>query len=169
MARDHARILTAIWRDEDFRALPVDAQHTYLTAVSHDELSYCGRLDYRPGRLAVLAKGNTAKKVEAAVARLVRARYVVLDRDTEELLIRTYVKHDGVLDRVNMGKAVARATTKLVSLQLRAALFEELARIYETKPNLAGWTGFAELNPDDFARVCAMSSTIPFPIESKEA
>jgi hypothetical protein len=169
MARDHARILTSIWRDEDFRALPVDAQHTYLTAVSHDELSYCGRLDYRPGRLAALAHGNTAKKIEVAVTKLVRARYMVLDRDTEELLIRTYVKHDGVLDRVNMGKAVARATTKLVSLPLRAALFNELGNLYSEKPHLAGWTGFADLNPDDFARVCAMSSTIPFPIESKEA
>lgn len=169
MARDHARILTAIWRDEDFRALPIDAQHTYLTAVSHPGLSYAGVLDYRPGRLAALSLDSTAKKITAAVMKLERKRFVVLDGDTEELLVRTYVRHDGVLNRENMGKALASAVGRVTSLRLRGVLFEELGRIYAEKPKLAGWRGLAADDPEAFERVCALSSTIPLPLQSREA
>lgn len=166
MARDHARILTAIWRDEDFRALPSAAQHVYLTVVSQQELSYAGRLDYRPGRIAALAKDNTAKKTEAAVKVLERERFVVVDNDTEELLVRTYVRHDGILDRTNMGKAMGRAMVQIISTKVRHALLNELARLLEERPDAPGWAGFTELFPDEFAAVHALTSTIPFPMAS---
>lgn len=168
MARDHARILTAIWRDEDFRALPPDAQHVYFTAISQQALSYAGVIDWRPSRLAALARDNTSRKVQAAVTKLERRRFVVVDRDTEELLIRSYVRHDGVLDRTNMGKACARALDRVVSLRLVGCLYDELGRLYASRPDLAGWAGFADINPDAFDRVCAMSSTIPLPMAPRE-
>lgn len=166
MARDHARFLTAIWRDEDFRALSIAAQHAYFTLVSQEELSYAGRLDYRPGRIAALAKDNTPAKVTAAVKVLEGTRFVVVDRDTEELLVRTFVRHDGIIDRVNMGKALGRAMVKIVSTQLRRALLAELGRLYEDKPNAPGWIGLRELYPAEFDLVTAMASTIPLPIAS---
>jgi len=169
MARDHARIFTSIWRDTDFRALTVDAQHTYLAIVSQEALTYAGVLDYRPGRLAALSKDATARRVEAAVKTLERLRFVVVDRETEELLARSYVRHDGVMDRVNMGKAVARAMNKVVSMPLYGAVIDELARLYREKPNLAGFHGLGDLNPDAMARVEAMASTIPLPMASREA
>lgn len=166
MARDHARILTAIWRDPDFRALDVNAQHTYLAVVSQEALSYAGVLDYRPGRLAALSKGNTGSKVERAVRALVASRFVVLDAQTEELLARSYVRYDGVLDRPNMGKAVGRALDKIVSLPVRTAVLAELGRHYADKPNLSGWTGLADVNADAMNHITAMASTIPLPIAS---
>lgn len=164
MARNHARILTAIWRDDDFRALPALAQHTYFTVVSQEELSAAGRIDFRPGRLAALSKDNTAKKIDASIEVLERNRFVVVDRDTEELLVRTYVKHDGILDRVNMGKAMGRAMVKIVSTSVRGALLTELGQLYEERPKAPGWAGLNELYPDEFTRITALSSTIPFPM-----
>ena len=169
MARDHARIQTARWRNEDWRGLTPDAQWTYDTLLTQEALSYAGVLDYRAGRVASLAKGMTSRRVDAAVRVLEDGRFVVVDRMTEELLVRTYVRHDGVLDRSNMGKAVARALVKVVSLELRHAVIAELARHYIDKPLLSGWVGFRELNPDDMDRVTAMASTMPLPIASKEA
>lgn len=166
MARNHARILTAIWRDEEFRALPALAQHTYLTVVSQEDLSAAGRLDFRAGRLAALAKDNTAKKIDDSIKVLERNRFVVVDRNTEELLVRTYVKHDGILDRINMGKAMGRAMVKIVSTPVRSALLAELGRLYEERPKAPGWAGLHELYPDEFARITALSSTIPFPMAS---
>ncbi|RNL66270.1 hypothetical protein EFK50_01185 [Nocardioides marmoriginsengisoli] len=166
MARDHARILTAIWRDEDFRALPASAQHAYLTVVSQEELSYAGRLDFRPGRLAALAKDSTATKIDAAIKVLERNRFVVVDRGTEELLVRTYVRHDGLLDRRNMGKAMGRAMVKIVSTSLRSAIHTELGRLYAERPKAPGWAGLDELYPAEFATITALSSTIPFPLAS---
>ena len=82
MARDHARFHLSIWHDEDFRALSIEAQHTYMTIVSQPGLNYVGVLDYFPGRLATLTNGHTARRVSAAATALARARFVVVDRDT---------------------------------------------------------------------------------------
>lgn len=169
MARDHARTKTSIWRDPDWRSLPWEAQWLYQTLISQEDLSRCGVLDYRPGRIAALAAGNTAAKVRRAANTLERSRFIIIDRETEELLVRTHVRHDGVLDRVNMGKAVGRALAKVVSLSLRHAVLSELARCYEESPRLAGWVGFRELFPDDMSTVEAMSSTIPLPMTSRKA
>lgn len=169
MARDHARIKTAIWRDGDWRDLSLEAQWLYKTMASQEALSRCGVLDWRPGRLAALASGATVKKVESAAKTLESARFVVIDRLTEEALIRTYVRHDGVLDRANMGKAVARALAKVVSVEIRDAVLMELSREFRRDPALAGFRGIADLFPEDMAAVRAMASAIPFPMASGEA
>lgn len=166
MARDHARIQTARQRDLDWRALTVDAQWTYDQVIESESLSYVGVLDYFPGRIAALAKGMTPRRVEAAVKVLEDARYVILDRDTQELLARTYVRHDGVLARVNMGKAMGRSLAKVVSVHVRDAIMAELARCYREDKHAQGWVGFGDLFPDDMATVKAMASAMPLRIAS---
>lgn len=164
MARDHARFYLSIWNDKDFRALTVEAQHAYMTLVSQPGLSYAGVLDYFPGRLATLTNGHTARRVSTAVTSLSRTRFVVVDRDTSELLVRTYVKHDGVLNRANMGKAVARAFGRVTSPNLRAAIVDELAKAFRRDPRLAGWVGIRELDDDLMAQVEAMASQMKLPV-----
>jgi hypothetical protein len=168
MARTHARLLTRIWGDEDFRALPVAAQHAYFTILSQPTptISNAGVLDYRAGRLGALAADNTAKKLEAAVARLERGRFILVDRDTEELMVRTFIRHDGVLNLPNMGKSCADAFGRVVSIPIRSAIISELGRLYGDEPKLRGWSGWADRHPDEFDRIVAMSSTIPLPIAS---
>lgn len=161
MARDHARIKTAIWRDPDFRKLKADEQWLYMTMLSQESLSRCGVLDWRPGRLSALASDQAALKVEKSAKSLEKSRFVVIDRQTEELLVRSHVRHDGVLDRVNMGKAVGRALASVVSLTIRDAVLTELGRLYAENSRSAGWHGIRELFPDDMALIEAMSSTIP--------
>lgn len=170
MARDHARIQLGIWNKDDFRALPASAQHTYLAIISAPRLSYCGVLDYIPGRLAALSKGTSASKVEASVKVLEAARFVIVDRTTSELAVRTYVRHDGVLQRTNMGKAMGRALEKVVSDRIRNAIYKELRRYYKENPDLAGWDGFANVTPDAFTAALGipspMASAMPSPMES---
>ena len=166
MARDHARIKTSRQRDGDWRGLTMPAQWAYDAICTSEALSYVGVIDYRPGKISVLAKGVTPKKVEAAVKELEAARFVVVDWVTEELLIRTYVRHDGVLARVNMGKAMGRSLAKVVSLDVRDAILTELARCYRDDHKAAGWVGFAELFPDDMATVTAMASAMPLRMAS---
>lgn len=167
MARDHARIQVAIWNPgSDFRLLPASAQHIYLLLASAPRLSYCGVIDYFPTRIAALAKGLSATKVEAAVKVLESERFVVVDRDTQELLVRSYVRHDGVLQRTNMGKAMSRALEVVVSQRLRKAILKELSRLWTADSTLAGWNGFADLNPDAFAAATGMPSPMPSAIAS---
>ena len=68
-----------------------------------------------------------------------------------------------------MGKAMARALLTITSLKIRDALLMELARLMEDRPKVAGWQGFADVAPDEHAMALAMSSTIPLPLEAREA
>lgn len=160
MPRDHARIQLSIWDQPDWRALDATAQHTYWMLLTQPRLSYCGVLDYFPGRLATLADGLTQSKVKTAVRQLERARFVVVDRETDELLIRTYVRHDGVLDRVNMGKAVGTAIEKVTSQAIRGAICKELARHLSANDALAGWIGLRATSPKAFDMTSAMASAM---------
>lgn len=164
MARDHARLLTDIWNDPDFRQLTVAEQHAYIAVFSQKRLSWCGVLDFVPGRLAVLASDWTAAKVKKAVTGLDRKRYVLLDESTSEALVRTFVRHDRVLIRTNMGKAVGRAFSEITSERLRRAVTDELAREFSANPRHAGWGGLRDVEPDLFDRVAEQSSTIPLPV-----
>ena len=58
MARDHARIQTAIWNDPDWRKLDQGAQHLYWMLASSPDLSYCGRLDYIPITVNIICSNN---------------------------------------------------------------------------------------------------------------
>lgn len=156
MARDHARIKTSIWSDQDFLSLKIAEQHCYLALVSNKALSYCGVIDYVPGRFASLAADMTPAKFRTAVSGLSAARFVVVDDDTQELLLRTYVRHDGVLDRVNMGKATGSAIEHVVSVRIKEAIGKELANLMKVSPDLPGWTGLAETSPDAHAMACGM-------------
>lgn len=167
MPRDHARIQVGIWNDDDFRALPIAGQHAYFTLASQARLSYCGVVDFLPSRLSVLSADNTEAKVRSAVKILERTKFAVVDRKTHELLVRSYVRHDGVMERANMGKAVARALERVISTSLRDAVVVELGRLYAEAPNLHGWEGFRQIAPDAFDMATAMASTIPSPIESE--
>ena len=125
MARTHAKIMTTIWQDEDFISLPAASQRMYLVLISQPKLSTCGALDYLPSRLARTAPDLTVESVEAAVADLERSRFVLVDRNTDELLIRTFVRNDGVCHRWQMVVAMWSAWENVLSRALRVAIVHE--------------------------------------------
>lgn len=161
MARDHARIQVSVWDDPDFINLKSAEQHVYFALTSNKGLSRCGVIDYIPSRFEKLAKDMTAAKFKASISALRRARFVVVDDHTLELLVRTYVKHDGVLDRVNMGKAVGTAFEAVVSRDLKAAIGEVMADLMKEKPDLPGWEGLAFTSPMAHSMACGMESRKP--------
>lgn len=126
MARTHARILTSIWSDDDFRALATGPQRTYLTVVSQPELSICGVLDYNAKRLARLAPDSTPLKVARDISILQQTRFVVVDDETDELAVRTFMRHDGVIDMPNPLKAAARAWSSIHSQTIRRVVTDQL-------------------------------------------
>lgn len=148
MARDHARIYVSIWNDPAFRARSRAAQHGYFTLLSQPRMSYCGVLDYMPVRLAQFAADINAEDVEKAVEELEEHRFVVLDRSTGELLVRSYVRHDGLLSQPNVVKAMVRDIGTVMSLELRAAIVAELRRARREDPALKGWATIAEAFPE---------------------
>lgn len=96
MARTESRIKTAVWRDAEFTALTARAQRAYFMMLSQPTISLCGVLAYTPPRWCQFASDETPDTVEAALEELEAERFVVVDRDTAEVWIRTFIRHDGV-------------------------------------------------------------------------
>lgn len=148
--RNFARVYTRIWHDRTFRELKVDAQHAYFAILSDPDLSHVGVTLYLPQRLAGLSSDGNKRRATVALSELRTNRFVVIDTGTAEMCARTLVRHDGIFDRVNMGKAAGRAYNKVLSLDIRDALIDEMARLYRDDPNLAGWAGFKDIDADAF-------------------
>jgi hypothetical protein len=131
LPRREARVFTSIWKDEDFIALPRDAQWLYLFLLSQDDLSYCGVLPLRPGRWVRKAGELTVAEVRADLAVLARGErpFVVIDEDNAEVLVRSLIRHDGIWKMPNIMKAAREAAESVESPAIRAVLLAELERI----------------------------------------
>ena len=140
MARDHAAIRLNIWGDDEWRELSVAAQHLYLHLLSTPTLSYAGVADWRAARIAGVSKDATTRSVRAAADELVGSLFVVYDDDTEEILIRSFLKYDGLLHKPNVAKAMVTAYGKTVSPVLRGVTVHELTKLHERHPEWKGFT-----------------------------
>lgn len=145
MARDHARIRLDIWADDDFRALPSSAQWLYLHLTSCPSLRFSGVADWRPPKIAAMAAETAAPDVEWTAGLLEHPEsgcepFLVIDRDTEEVLIRSFIKHDGLMKSPNMTTAMVNAYKEVASTPLRAVIIGQLVRLKESEPDLAGWS-----------------------------
>jgi hypothetical protein len=136
MAREHANIRLDMWGDDDWRSLSLGAQHLYLHLLTSPTLSYAGIADWRPARLAGVSSDATTKSITAAADELQSLLFVIRDDETEEILIRSFLKYDGLMQKPNVAKAMVAAFTKTISRTLRGVLVFELAKLYERKPEL---------------------------------
>lgn len=139
MARDHARVNLTIWTDPDFRSLPPAAQHLYLTLWTAPELTYCGVHDWRPARLTGLSEGFTAEHIETVAACLEARYFLVIDRATEECLIRSWARFDGIMKQPRMAVSFVHAYAATASPVIRSVLVHELNKIRSESPELSCW------------------------------
>ncbi|MFI7315182.1 hypothetical protein [Streptomyces hygroscopicus] len=129
MARAHGRILSSIWEDTDFLALTQQQQRLYLFLISQPNLNHAGLLPLTLRRWARKATGLTAAELESHLTALANAGFIVLDDDTEELLIRSFVRNDGVWKQPKVMGAMVSGAMEIESKTLRHALVMEMDRI----------------------------------------
>lgn len=122
MARPEARIFTEIWRNQEWRALSLEAQWLFEAILSQPDLSKCGVLDWTPKRFAKLTANGTVKRVQTAKEELVAKRFLLEDTDTEELMVRTFFKHDALLNQPNLIVGMAHDFCDVHSEPLRDAI-----------------------------------------------
>lgn len=139
MARDRASIRVDMWADDDWRDLTEGAQHLYMLLLSHPTLNYAGVAEWRPGRLAAMTSGKSAEKVAADAAELEAHLFIVVDADTEEVLIRSFVKHDGLLKQPKLAVSMTKAFAGIASKKIRQVLAFEVQKLREREPDLAAW------------------------------
>lgn len=139
MAKDFATVNVGMWGDPDFRALPAPAQHLYLMLWTSPGLSYCGVHDWRPGRLAVRAGGVAADDLRV-IARCLEARhFVVLDDDTEEILVRSWMRFDQIMKKPRLAISCIAAYSEVASDLLRGVVVHELQKIRSLEPDWSSW------------------------------
>lgn len=127
--RDYANIITAIWRDPAFRALKSGPQRTYLMLVTQEDISGAGTLDLTLRRWASNAPDTTPEGIDDDLVALEAAGFAYTDHDTEEVLIRTFVKHDKGYNNPKRRPVILTAANMVRSLNLRHILWAELAKL----------------------------------------
>jgi|SRR5690625_594239 len=140
MAREYARLQVSIYGDGEFRALSRPAQHLYLMLLISPKLDSAGVTDWRPNRIAPLTHGATVDEVLAAAEELCERRYLLIDEETEEVMIRSFVRNDGLMSVPNMAVSMSKAYRGIASSLLRECLVYELRRLHADSPELNGWS-----------------------------
>ena len=135
MARDRANINTNIWTDTHWRQLTRDQQWLYELLLTHPELSYAGVSDWRPGRLMQFSAGTSRQEIERIGAELQAERFIFIDEDTEEVLIRSFLRHDGILKQPKLTVSMINAYGAVSSNNIREVIVHELTRLHKESPD----------------------------------
>lgn len=139
MTRSYANIVTAIWRpDSPFRDARMEDQRAYLMLVTQPDVSAAGTLQLTTKWWSSLAADTTLDDVHRVLASLSDARYVVIDWDTEELLIRSFVRHDNGYNNRKRRPAILDAARATRSPLIRRALAVEFGRLGLPTAGLGG-------------------------------
>lgn len=139
MARDRANLRTDMISDDDYRKLTRDEQWLYSTLLIHPTLSYAGVADWRPGRLAAIAAGTTAADIRRIGRGLQEKYFIYVDEETEEVFVRTFVKHDGLLKQYRLPISMANDYAGISSQEIREFFIHELKKIYAADPDMKCW------------------------------
>jgi hypothetical protein len=120
MANAQLILKTSIW-ETDFSELSSAAQHLFIFLGSQKSISLCGVLPLSTKRWAKLSKDGTPKRVRAALNELATTNppWVLVDEDTEEVMLRTYVRNAGALKMPNIVVGLTRDYTEILSHRLR--------------------------------------------------
>lgn len=159
--RRFAKLFLDIWEDPDFQALNVDAQHLFFMFLSSKQRTNAGVLPYTPGRFTRNAADLDRAVFDDAVTALEEARFIVVDRESQEILIRSFVRNDEGIKQPNMATNIGRTIGSIFSEEILDALFTELARYMATSPELQGWESLRnEVTPGQWQAISTRAQRI---------
>lgn len=138
MARAYAQVKVSIWDDDnDFGRLSAHAKLLYIHLISRRDLSLAGHLFVRTQRWADACFGGNVDQVTDAMNDLMTHWYVIVDLKTGEMLIRTFIRHDGGYRNSKMRKAIEGAIGKIESAALSTVATDALTRCVNGEPEPA--------------------------------
>lgn len=131
MANAMALVNEGLWRkDRDFQRLSRGAQCTYVQILSQKDLDTAGGLTLHLDLMAKACAELTVDQLKADLAELESMRFVFVDYDTDELLVRSYVRLVSWNSaRNNAARSVPKNARMIASVKLRSELAKELRRL----------------------------------------
>lgn len=135
MPRSRATIACSSLADPDFRALPALCKYLYWSLLAQTKLTIAGCLDLKTARWAELSPDTPTELIDHLLDVLEGRRYVAIDRETDELVIRTFVKHD-VAGNKNSQRGVWGAWQGIESPYLRAVVVANIPDAMWSNPDV---------------------------------
>jgi len=135
MARSEARIYTEIWEDDDFLALESAGQRLYMFLLSQPDLAHSGVIPLRERRWARKSKNGSVAEIELGLGQL-ETHFLVVDWDTEEVLVRSLLRRDRIFRQPNVLRAATDHVPLIESVKILEALAAEIERIRAENPVL---------------------------------
>jgi hypothetical protein len=129
MARKEARIQSGIWAEPEWRALSAGAQWLYLFLISQPDIAHDGVISLRERRWAQNATEVTPGEITRWLKELGGAGYVVVDETTEEVMVRSFMRHDQVYLQPNLMASAVAHLPGVESRRIRRAIYSECSRI----------------------------------------
>lgn len=131
MARNYGRFTTSVWLDGDFTGLTPTQQAVYFMLATQPNVTAAGTLELTLRRWASLADGMTPETLRDELKQLESStgHHVVVDEDTEELLIRKFVKFDGGIGNEKRRPVIREAALGIRSTRIRHALAIEIGNL----------------------------------------
>lgn len=158
MARTESRTKTAIWANPDFTKLPGRAQRMYWLLYSQPTISLCGVVALTERRWASSASDETTDTVRGALQELQDADFVLIDYDTEEVLVRTFARHDGVWRSPKTFGPAWHQLHSIGSARLRVEAYKQLTELGSPP---AGWDPIPESQNRVSDTLCHTPSDTP--------
>lgn len=161
MAREFSKTNLAIWQDDEWRRLPFPAQHVYKMFWEHPSLSYCGVADWRPAKMLGWGAGWNRAAFDALTDCLRARHFLVVDEETEEVLVRSWIRFDGIIKQPRMAVSLAKAFAEVGSQAIRGVIVDELVKLRDRQPDALGWDKPALTELLDRERTAAKGLPVP--------
>lgn len=129
-AREYAKLRIGRWREADWLKLTADAQWLYDFLASQPTTNSAGVFPIQRTKWAKGAADMTVERVTAAARMLDDRKFIVVDHDTEEGVIRSYIRDDAPCEKVLLG--ALRCAAQAQSPLLRLVLLNEARQLDRT-------------------------------------
>jgi hypothetical protein len=130
MARTYGMVKTSIWQDEDFRILNLAAQHAYVLLLSQPQMNNCGVLPLTPTKWMRYTRGMTRRTLIEALRSLEKARFIVCSYDTDEVLVRSFIRHDRIEMQPKLVISAKKQYDEIESMKIRRVLKSEYPGLF---------------------------------------
>lgn len=128
--RSYTRVYRDIWLDRDWRGLSARAQGTYMMLLTSPSITLAGTMPLQIVKWSRMSAEQDTDAVEDSLWELREHGFIVVDQDTEELLVRAFMRNDTLRNykssRTQLG--IVRQARKAESLAIRHALADEMER-----------------------------------------
>lgn len=127
--RKFGQFACRMFDDPDVAALSPGAQRTYIMLSLREDISAAGVLPLTRRRWALTVPAEWRDQCDDWLTELVDAQFIVIDEDTDELLVRSFIRDDKGYGNPKRRPLIGEATAAVASQAIRSVILGELRRL----------------------------------------